>query len=66
MFLETQEELLERAINPRWNFDYNYPVWQCPDCGLLNRNVNTFMEICGHCEADHTLDWVQYIINEEI
>ena len=69
MVLETQEELFERANSSHSGnrfFDDRYPIWQCPDCGLLNRFVNTFMELCNHCEANHTLDWTHYIIDKEI
>ena len=66
MVLETQEELFERTTNPDWFFDDRYPIWQCPNCGLLNRFVNTFMELCSHCEANHTLDWTHYIVDKEI
>jgi len=47
-------------------FDWDYPIWKCPDCKKNNRYVNTFMEICGHCKKDHTLDWENFIIDDEV
>lgn len=66
-FLESQEELLEDATTPvnQW-FNSMYPVWRCPDCEMLNRYIDTFFELCGHCKVDHTLDWTDYIVDEEV
>lgn len=42
-----------------------YPVWKCPDCGWLNKYLNTFFEICDNCGKDHTLDWIDHEYNGE-
>ena len=67
-FLESQEELLKRTIAPgrKRFFDGMYPIWRCPDCKMLNRYVATWGELCGHCKMDHTLDWFDYIVDEEV
>ena len=67
-FLESQEELLERttASGRKWFFDHRYPIWRCPDCKMLNRYIDTFFELCGHCKTDHTLDWDDYIVDEKV
>jgi hypothetical protein len=60
--MESQKELKTSANSL---FSDDYPIWECPDCGWLNRYANTFFELCGGCRADHTLDWEDYVIKPE-
>ena len=57
--MESQLELEERIKNGNY-FDEMYPIWQCPECGNLNRFVATFGEICMKCGNDFTLTWESY------
>ena len=59
--METQEELKK---NTNTSFNDRYPVWKCPDCGWLNRYIDTFFEFCTNCNSDHTADWEAYVIKQ--
>lgn len=65
-FQREQARLLEHTKEPHLFFDYDFPIWRCPDCHSLNRFVATFGEMCLNCHRDHTLDWEQYIVNEQV
>lgn len=56
---ESQEELRASVGSI---FSDSYPVWECPDCGWLNRNPHTFYEFCGNCGKDYTLTWNEYVL----
>lgn len=46
-------------------FNDRHPIWKCPDCGELNRFLDTFFEPCCKCGTDHTMDWDEYIGNKK-
>lgn len=41
--------------------DFRYPIWKCSSCGKLNKFLDTFLELCGECGKDYTLNWFLFV-----
>jgi len=66
MNIEKEQERLRKQLRENnWYREQRWPIYKCPDCGTLNRYIDTFGTTCTQCDKDLTLDWDKYIVTKE-